>query len=1029
MSTEVAEISTKRAPKSRWPLINVNQKMVINFLVILLVAVANVTVVQTMLRDLNGVAETVGQAGKLRVLSQQIAFETSLVLRLEGHRKEQVVATVDAFEMHLSGLERGDNVFGHNAMTLSTQITPLVASIRPKWHSYRSHIESLLEMRTPAEKVTTELGRIHAEAGQLLRIAEAIVQALTVEAQQAQERGLQKVYALLVVDLLVLFGIFLLARKQIVHPLRDLARYSRMLGAGDYSVRSNFRGTDEIGELAAAFNFGARQIEELITSIDLDRQRLRRAESIFRGLAENSVVGVYIVQEHRFHYVNLKMAEMFSYVQSEMIAALDVSDIVSEADRDRVNATIQQRLLGETRAVNYEMQGRKKDGSTFDVEVFGSKMDVDGKTATIGIMLDITERKRDERALKVLSACNQALIRATEESALLTEICGIVQQLSGHPFVWVGYAEDETSKLVQPAAKREAVDGALPFTAGELSWDDSARGSGVTGTAIRTGRTAVVKYVQGNMQYPPWRDFLIKHGIQSGMALPLIAERKVIGALTIYAQDAAAFTASEIRIVEELAGSLAYGITALRANSARQHYAQQLMHQASHDVLTGLANRSLLSDRIKQAIASAERSGRVAALLLLDLDCFKVINDSLGHPVGDALLQAVAERLCALVRKADTVARLGGDEFVIVLPGLLKVADASLVAGKVLSALARPFVIDHQELHIGVSIGISLYPQDGTHEEVLLKNVDLAMYRAKFEGRNKFHFYTEELNIHGRERLALASDLRGALERDELRLHYQPQVDLRSGEIVGVEALLRWQHPARGILSPVQFIPIAEETGLIIPIGAWVIKAACAQQRAWRVAGLPAVRVAVNISAHQFRRHDLLAVVTEALQETAMEARYLELELTETAIMQEPEKAIPVLLELKALGLHLALDDFGMGYSSLNYLRQFPLDNLKIDRSFVSDLTTSTHGVTIVKTIISLAHSLDLKVIAEGVETIAQLDLLNTYGCDEVQGFYFSKPVPADELACLLGAWRVFEVRPAGNDPITTKNGAAHEGT
>lgn len=1005
MSTEVVEARPKQASKSRWPRININQKMVINFLVILLVAVANVGVVQMMLRDLNGVAETVAQAGKLRVLSQKIAFETSLVLRQEDHGQGQAVAAIDAFEMHLSGLERGDNVFGHNAMTLSTQIAPLVASVRPKWHSYRAHIESLLEMLTPAGEVTAELDRVHAEAGRLLGVAEAVVQALTIEAQQAQERGLQKVYALLLLDVLVLFGIFLLARKQIVHPLRDLTRSSRLLGAGDYSVRSNLRGTDEIGELAAAFNFSAQQIEELITSIDLDRQRLQRAESLFRGLAENSVVGVYIVQEHRFKYVNLKMAEMFSYSQDEMITSMGILDIVSEADQNLVELSIQKRLIGEARAVNYEMQGRKKNGSIFDVEVFGSKMDVDGKTATIGIMLDITERKRDERALKVLSACNQALIRATDESTLLAEVCGIVQQLSGHPFVWVGYADDEASKLVRPAAKREAVDGALPFAAGELSWDDSVRGSGVTGTAIRTGRTAVIKYGQNNMQYPPWRDFLIKYGIQSGLALPLITERNVIGALTIYAQDAAAFTASEIRIVEELAGSLAYGIAALRANSARQHYAQQLMHQANHDVLTGLANRSLLSDRIRQAIVSAERSGRAAALLLLDLDGFKVINDSLGHPAGDALLQAVAERLCALVRKADTVARLGGDEFVIVLPGLVNVADAGFVAGKVLSALASPFVIDRQELHVGVSIGISLYPQDGTHEEVLLKNVDLAMYRAKFEGRNQFHFYTEELNIHGRERLALTSDLRGALERGELLLHYQPQVALRSGEIVGVEALLRWQHPTRGIISPAQFIPIAEACGLIIPIGAWVIKTACAQQQAWRVAGLPAVRVAVNVSAHQFRRHDLHAVVAEALRETAMEARYLELELTETAIMQEPEKAIPVLLKLKALGLHLALDDFGMGYSSLSYLRQFPLDSLKIDRSFVSDLTSSTHGVTIVKTIISLAHSLNLKVIAEGAETKAQLDLLNAYGCDEVQGFYFSKPLSADELACLFNSW------------------------
>lgn len=1005
MSNEVAEVRPQQASKSRWPRVNVNQKMVINFLLILLVAVANVAVVQTMLRDLNGVAETVNLAGQLRMLSQKIAFETSVALRQEGHGQEQVGATLDTFERRLSSLERGGQVFGRDTMSLSARLTSQVASIRPKWHSFRSYIEAILAKPTPAGDAPAELASIHAEAGHLLASAEAIVQTLTIEAQQTQERGLQKVYALLVVDVLVLFGIFLLARKQIVLPLRDLARCSRSLGAGNYRVRSDFRGSDEIGELAAAFNFGAQQIEELITSIDLDRQRLRRAESIFRGLAENSVVGVYIVQEHRFHYVNQKMAEMFAYSQGEMIASLGILDIVSETDRDLVDSNIHRRLFGDARAVNYEMQGRKKDGSIFEVEVFGSKMEVDGKAAAIGIMLDITERKRIERALRVLSACNQALIRATDESALLAEICGIVQQLSGHPYVWVGYAEDEASKLVRPAAKREAVEGALPFATGALSWDDSARGSGVTGTAIRTGRTAVVKYGQTNRQYPPWRDFLTKHGIQSGMALPLITERKVIGALTIYAQDAAAFTASEISIVEELAASLAYGIAALRTNCARQRYAQQLMHQATHDVLTGLANRSLLSDRIAQAIAAAERSGRVAALLLLDLDCFKVINDSLGHPVGDALLQAVADRLCSLVRKADTVARLGGDEFVIVLPELMKGADASLVAGKVLSALTRPFEIEGQALHVGASIGISLYPQDGSDEGTLLKNVDLAMYRAKFEGRNKFHFYTEELNVHSRERLALESDLRGALERGELLLHYQPQVDLHSGEIVGVEALMRWQHPVRGLLAPAQFISIAEESGLIIPIGAWVIKTACAQQRAWRLVGMPSFRVAVNISAHQFRRHDLLAVVVEALRETGLEARYLELELTETALMQEPDKTIPVLAELRALGLQLALDDFGMGYSSLNYLRQFPLDNLKIDRSFVSDLASTAQSATIVKTIISLAHSLDLKVIAEGAETRAQLDLLSAYGCDEVQGFYFSRPVPADELGRLFGTW------------------------
>ncbi|HYN54971.1 MAG TPA: EAL domain-containing protein, partial [Methylotenera sp.] len=730
-------------------------------------------------------------------------------------------------------------------------------------------------------------------------------------------------------------------------------------------------------------------------------------ESMFRGLAENSVVGVYIVQDGIFRFVNPKMAEMFAYEQSEMIASAGVFDIVTKDDRHLVELSIQQRLRGEINEIHYECRARRKNGSAFDAKVFGSKMELDGKTATIGIMLDITERKRVDRALRVLSACNQALVRATEESALLADICRIVQEVSGYPFVWVGYAEDDPAKRVRPVALAEAEEGALISKINNVSWDDSETGKGATGTAIRTSQAIVVKDLQTNALYAPWREFAARHAILSAMSQPLKVGNKILGALTVYSQEADTFTVDEIRIAEELADNLAYGITALRADAAGKHYAQQLEHQANYDILTGLANRNLLSDRLKQAIASAQRSGQMVAVLLHDLDHFKVINDSLGHAAGDALLQAMAGRLRSSVRETDTVARLGGDEFVIVIPDVTKAEDATAVARKVLDLLSQPFIIENQEMYISASIGISLYPRDGEHEEVLLKNVDLAMFRAKHEGRSNFCFYTEEMNARNQERQAMESELHQALKHGEFLLHYQPKVNLRTGEVVGAEALIRWQRSEGEIIFPEKFIPLSEETGLIHPIGAWVMKTACAQNRAWQDAGLPPVSIAVNLSARQFRQHDLVGMVRQVLQDTGLEPQYLELELTESVIMQEAEEAISTLLELKALGVQLSLDDFGTGYSSLNYLRRFPLDNLKIDRSFVKGITSNPHDTTIVKTVIALAHSLNLKVIAEGVETEEQLAFLKAHDCDEMQGYIFSKPVPHEKLSGLLEAGRL----------------------
>jgi diguanylate cyclase (GGDEF)-like protein len=430
--------------------------------------------------------------------------------------------------------------------------------------------------------------------------------------------------------------------------------------------------------------------------------------------------------------------------------------------------------------------------------------------------------------------------------------------------------------------------------------------------------------------------------------------------------------------------------------------AQQMEFQANHDPLTQLPNRTLLQDRLGHALARAQRSHRQLAVLFIDLDHFKRINDSLGHAAGDSLLRVVAERLQTCVREEDTVARLGGDEFVILLEELPHGELATRVARQVIQALSPPFRVAGHEFFITSSIGISVFPKDGEDAQTLLKQADTAMYRAKEQGRNTFQFYTAALNVAILARLNLEHDLRYALERAELRLHYQPQVDLACHRVIGVEALLRWQHPQRGLVSPSEFIPLAEDTGLILPIGEWVLRTACAQGKAWQDQGLGPLRVAVNLSARQFLQLELPAVVAETLQESGLPAACLELEITESLLMHDLDGAIGTLRGLKAMGVQLALDDFGTGYSSLSYLKRFPLDRLKIDRSFVGDITSAADEAAIALAVIALAHSMRLQVLAEGVETATQLAVLQSGGCQQMQGFYFSRPLPVEAITLLL---------------------------
>lgn len=515
------------------------------------------------------------------------------------------------------------------------------------------------------------------------------------------------------------------------------------------------------------------------------------------------------------------------------------------------------------------------------------------------------------------------------------------------------------------------------------------------------GREDFQGLVFWELVHPDFRDVVRERGLarQRGADVPSRYEFKIVR------RD------GEERWLDFSAGSVEFGGRPAALGIAfdvteRKRAEEQIKSLAYHDVLTGLPNRLLFTDRLNVAVAQAHRLSQRLGILFLDLDRFKVINDSLGHGLGDRLLQAVAERLESGVREGDTVARLGGDEFILLLPGIGRADDVAKVAEKVLDSLRLPFRIEGRDLFVTASIGISLYPEDGTDAETLVKNADTAMYRAKEQGRDNFQLYTHAMNERAVERLSLESSLRRALAHDELVLHYQPLLDLATGRVHGVEALLRWAHSEKGLVPPGEFLQLAEVTSLMGPIGRWTLRTACAQAKAWQSAGQLNLSVAVNLSARQFQQADLVDEVKRALEETGLAPRFLDLEITETHAMQNADATILTLRELKALGVRISIDDFGIGYSSLSYLKRLPIDTLKIDQSFVRDITTDPDDAAIATAIIALAHTLKLQVVAEGVETQEQLSFLAARHCDRMQGYLFSRPLNRDDCGKFLSRAR-----------------------
>jgi len=617
------------------------------------------------------------------------------------------------------------------------------------------------------------------------------------------------------------------------------------------------------------------------------------------------------------------------------------------------------------------------------------------------------ECKRNERAARrlakmfaALSATNEAILRAKTAPELYQLVCNAAVHVGRSLAATVLLAEPD-SPWLQPVAGTGQIVKLVKQTRFSID-PENPYGKGVCGNAFRTQKASANEDILNSEQGQPWWESSLQAGVVASCAVPLTKFGRSIGVILFFVTKSWASDKEIVALLARMAENVSVALENFDRVNEKVQADNQIQYLATHDDLTGLPNRVAFQQLFGQTIRSALRHGRRCALLFIDLDRFKVINDSLGHAAGDMLLVEIADRLRGCVRESDLVARFGGDEFVVILDEINDQSDISAVASKILSTLLPPMILAGHECRTTGSIGIAVFPDNGSDVQTLTKNADMAMYRAKEEGKNNFRFFTPEIKSQSIERLTLEADLRHALELNQFALHYQPKLDVATGRITGVEALLRWTNPKLGNLPPTEFIPLAEETGLIIAIGRWVLMTASAQNMAWQRQGLPAISMAVNLSPRQFLDSNLLDDIDTVLASTGMPAGLLQLEITESMVMRNVERAIKLLDEIRSRGVRLAIDDFGTGYSSMSLMKKFPIDTIKIDRSFVLDLVQSAEDRAIATAIINMGKALGLTVVAEGVETKEQDAFLRGHACDEVQGYLFSKPVPPDEIPLLF---------------------------
>jgi len=742
-----------------------------------------------------------------------------------------------------------------------------------------------------------------------------------------------------------------------------------------------------------------RVLEEIT---ERKRGELERAR--FAAIVESSDDAIISLDMNRQIVTwNAAAERMFGYAVEEAIGQSSTSIVPPDREDEMEQKHM---LLARGIAIPaFDTVRRAKDGRRIDVSVTQSAInDASGRIVGVSLVFrDVTERTLVARRRAMEHAVTQVL----SESGTVDEAMPIILRTICQGLEWScgAYWKWNEPKAQLDCAQTWHVDaeGVAEFIAATRlnpneapAWQGAPPGTVTGGVVRRVWFSGAPAWFRDVLQQPDFRrgPAATKAGLHSAFGFPILSAAQPLGVMEFYSREIRQPDEALLQMVRAIGNQIGQFLQ-------RKQAEDQLTQLAQFDTVTGLPNRYLFHDRLGQMLTQAQRNRWLVGALFVDLDRFKPVNDNYGHDVGDKLLGNVAARLNECVRSGDTTGRLSGDEFAVALSNLAQAHDAGLVAQKIVGALAAPFEIEGHRIYISASIGVAIYPDDGNDPDTLIKNADTAMYRAKEQGRDGYQFYLPQMNERLTQRLQLEMRLRGALERGEYLLHYQPKARLDSGTICGFEALLRWRSGDL-TMSPAEFIPVLEETGLIVPVGEWVLRSVCEQIKRWEIENVPVRPVAINVSARQFLRKDLAAVVERALKETGVNPGLIELELTETLLMSDAEEAAKVLAQLKALGVRLAVDDFGTGYSSLTYLRRFPLDVLKIDHSFIRDVTSNPDDATIALTIISLAHSLKLGVVAEGVETEGQLNFLRSHDCDEMQGFYFARPMPAHECTRLL---------------------------
>jgi diguanylate cyclase (GGDEF)-like protein/PAS domain S-box-containing protein len=772
----------------------------------------------------------------------------------------------------------------------------------------------------------------------------------------------------------------------------------------------------EAGSAAAMLSTTTRAL--LPAETDEWEAALRATETLKSAFLEISLDSIIVMtHEGRVVDVNRAAERTLGYTRDELVGKTIGETIAGPSARDPHRQRLAHILAtGSVSSLEQrlEMTVHHRDGSEIPVELTLSATSAQGRPLYAASVRDLRAARRAEALQRAVQLVNEATSAVGDYNGLCVNLHGVVAEVLSPAHFFVAL-RDDTSPRLAFSYFVDPVDASPPAAEAMET---------LAAYVLRTGEPllaspSVVSELVSNGQVEPVAsrsrdpDSASMPGA-SWFGVPLHRQGQAFGVVAVQA------AAPEIGLTDDDRRSLTVLAPAIGVALERKQAEARIHYLAYHDALTGLPNRNLLLDRLQLALSQAARDKNHLAVLFLDLDRFKGINDLLGHRAGDEVLKEAANRLNLYVRKGDTLARIDSDTFTILVRGLKAAADAGRVAESLHAALGEPLVVGERELFVTTCIGISVFPEDGADVETLLRNADTALYRAKEQGRDSFRLYDPSMNAEALQRLRLEHSLRRALSRDELRTYYQPVMDLATGEIHGVEALLRWQHPERGLVFPVDFIELAENTGLIRSIGTWGLKAACAQARQWQVAGHPRLRVAVNLSARQLHHMRLVSEVTSALQEASLEPTSLELEITETSAMQNAAAAIQALGELKALGVRISIDDFGMGYSSLSQLQRLPIDTLKIDQSFVRDITTDPGDAAIATAIINLGHTLGLEVMAEGVETAEQLAFLQAQRCDRVQGFLLSKALPAEECAALLKSHRPQQWRRA-NEKKETK--------